>query len=129
MPDSDWYSDEAATFGDRLTAAREAADLTVDGLATRLGVKVSTLAGWEQDVKEPRANRLQMLAGMLGVSLTWLLTGQGDGLLPPSDDTPADTDARALLAELRDLRLSMAASADRLARLEKRLREKLKDDK
>ena len=129
MPDSDWYSDDAATFGDRLTAAREAADLTVEGLATRLGVKVSTLGGWEQDLKEPRANRLQMLAGMLSVSLTWLLTGQGDGLPPPGDDAVADMDARALLAELRVLRLSMAASADRLARLEKRLREKLKDDR
>ncbi|WP_386683199.1 helix-turn-helix domain-containing protein [Loktanella sp. R86503] len=128
MPDSDWYSDEAATFGDRLTAAREAADLSLNGLATRLGVKVSTLEGWEQDVKEPRANRLQMLAGMLGVSLTWLLTGQGDGLPPPGEETPADTNARALLTELRDLRLSMAASADQLARLEKRLREMLKDE-
>ena len=127
MPDSDWYSDDAATFGDRLTAAREAAGLDVDGLATRLGVKVTTLEAWEHDVKEPRANRLQMLAGMLGVSLTWLLTGQGDGLPPPSEDAGADVDARALLADLRDLRLSIAASADRLARLEKRLRDKLKD--
>ena len=127
MPDSDWYSDDAATFGDRLTAAREAAGLDLDGLATRLGVKVTTLEAWEQDVKEPRANRLQMLAGMLGVSLTWLLTGQGDGLGAPSDEGAADADARALLVDLRDLRLSIAASADRLARLEKRLREKLKD--
>ena len=127
MPDSDWYSDEAATFGDRLTAAREAAGLDVDGLATRLGVKIATLEAWEQDVKEPRANRLQMLAGMLGVSLTWLLTGQGDGLPAPVEDAAADVDARALLADLRDLRLSIAASADRLARLEKRLRDKLKE--
>ena len=127
MPDSDWYSDDAATLGDRLTAAREAAGLTTEDLATRLGVKLTTLEAWEHDVKEPRANRLQMLAGMLGVSLTWMLTGQGDGLPPPSDDATADVDARALLADLRDLRLSVAASADRLARLEKRLRDKLKD--
>ncbi len=127
MTDSDWYSDAAATFGDRLTAAREAAGLDAVGLATRLGVKVTTLSAWEQDVKEPRANRLQMLAGMLGVSLTWLLTGQGDGLPAPMDDTEAQTDAKAVLADLRDLRLSIAASADRLARLEKRLRQALKD--
>ena len=127
MPESDWYSDDAATFGDRLTAAREAAGLDVEGLATRLGVKVATLEAWEHDVKEPRANRLQMLAGMLGVSLTWLLTGQGDGLAAPAEDAGADADARTILADLRDLRLSIAASADRLARLEKRLRDKLKD--
>ena len=127
MPDSDWYSDDAATFGDRLTAAREAAGLDVDGLATRLGVKVETLTAWEEDVKEPRANRLQMLAGMLGVSLTWLMTGRGDGLPPPSEEETPDADTLTLLADLRDLRLSIAASADRLARLEKRLRASLKD--
>ena len=127
MPDSDWYSDDAATFGDRLTATREAAGLDVEGLATRLGVKITTLEAWEHDVKEPRANRLQMLAGMLGVSLTWLLTGLGDGLSAPTEEPSTDVDTRALLADLRDLRLSIAASADRLARLEKRLREKLKD--
>ena len=127
MPDSDWYSDDAATFGDRLTAAREAAGLDVEGLATRLGVKVETLSAWEEDIKEPRANRLQMLAGMLGVSLTWLMTGKGDGLPPPSEESTSDADTVALLAELRDLRLSIAASADRLARLEKRLRASLKD--
>lgn len=127
MTDSDWYSDAAATFGDRLTAAREAAGLDVEGLATRLGVKITTLDAWEQDVKEPRANRLQMLAGMLNVSLTWLLTGRGDGLPPPSDEAGADVDTRALLSDLRDLRLSIVASADRLARLEKRLHAKLKD--
>lgn len=127
MPDADWYSDDAATFGDRLTAAREAADMTGEDLATRLGVKVTTLAAWEQDVKEPRANRLQMLAGMLGVSLSWLLTGQGDGLPPPEAENPTDADLLSLLGELRALRFTIAESADRLARLEKRLRHMMKD--
>ena len=128
MPDADWYSDDAATFGDRLTAAREAAGLTGADLAARLGVKAATVAAWEQDVKEPRANRLQMLAGMLGVSLSWLLTGAGDGLPPPSDDAPLDADVMALLGELRALRFTIADSADRLAKLEKRLRCMMKDE-
>lgn len=126
MPDADWYSDDAATFGDRLTAAREAAGLTGEELAARLGVKAATLAAWEQDVKEPRANRLQMLAGMLGVSLSWLLTGAGDGLPPPSDDVPLDADMLVLLGELRALRFTIADSAERLAKLEKRLRRMMK---
>ena len=29
---------------------------------------------------EPRANRLSMLAGLLGVSVMWLLHGEGDGV-------------------------------------------------
>lgn len=128
MPDSDWYSDDAATFGDRLTAAREAAGLTTEALATRLGVKPATLAAWEQDLKEPRANRLQMLAGMLGVSLAWLLTGQGDGLPAPVDETSTDANTQSLLTELRALRVSIASDAEKLARLEKRLRQSLKDN-
>ena len=48
-------------------------------LAKRLGVKLKTLKGWENDVSEPRANKLSMMAGMLNVSLLWLLSGEGDG--------------------------------------------------
>jgi len=74
---TDWYGAETATFGDRLAGAREAAGLSQEELATRLGVRLETLIGWEEDAADPRANRLQMLAGMLNVSLMWLLTGEG----------------------------------------------------
>ena len=75
-----WYSEEAATFGDRVTGAREALGLSEDALARKLGVKLKTVRAWEGDLAEPRANKLQMLAGILNVSIMWLLTGQGDGL-------------------------------------------------
>lgn len=127
MDDQNWYSDEAATFGDRLVAAREQAGLSVAELAERLGVKADTLAAWEQDLKEPRANRLQMLAGMLNISLSWLLTGQGTGPDRPPDDDPLATDITLLLADMRGLRGEIAQAADRLAQLEKRLRKALKN--
>lgn len=79
----DWYGPETATFGDRLAAAREMSGLTQDQLAQRLGVKVGTLRKWENDVAEPRANRLQMLAGLLNVSISWLLLGESEGLPEP----------------------------------------------
>ncbi|WP_372439873.1 helix-turn-helix domain-containing protein [Sulfitobacter mediterraneus] len=79
----DWYGPETATFGDRLAAAREMSELTQDQLARRLGVKVGTLRNWENDVAEPRANRLQMLAGLLNVSISWLLLGESEGLPEP----------------------------------------------
>ena len=117
MDDIDWYSDERATFGDRLTFAREAAGLSQEGLAERLGVAADTLASWEADSDEPRANRLQMVAGMLGVSLTWLLTGEGES---PAEEGPGE--AAPILAEMRQVRAEIARAGERLGRLEKRLR-------
>ena len=58
-----WFSDEQATFGDRVAGARDAAGLTQDQLAEKLGVKPSTVRDWEDDVSEPRSNKLQMMAG------------------------------------------------------------------
>jgi len=128
MTDADnWYADDAATFGDRLAVAREQAGLKQDELAKRLGVKTVTLQAWEQDTKEPRANRLQMLAGMLNISLSWLLTGQGEGPDGPLDEEPLEADMNLLLTEMRGLRSEITQSAERLAQLEKRLRKALKE--
>lgn len=121
-----WYSEDAATFGDRLAGARDAAALTQAELATQIGVKVSTLDAWENDLREPRANRLQMLSGLLGVTLRWLLTGVGAGPEGPEGDTPIDADANAVLGEMRLVRTQMAQSAVKLGQLEKQLRQILK---
>lgn len=121
--DSDWYSSDAATFGDRVTGAREARGMTRKQLAERLGVRVKTLESWEEDRADPRANKLQMLAGVLGVSLMWLLTGEGDGVDGPFDpDDPGAAAARTVLDEARQIRAEIGALAERMGRLEKRLR-------
>lgn len=125
--DTDWYGPEAATFGDRLAAAREAAGMTQGAFAKRLGVKLKTLQSWENDLSEPRANRLSMLAGFLNVSIVWLLTGEGDGLTPPEEDL-ISPDVNAVLMEMRAMKTEMQASADKLGRLEKRLRLLLKEN-
>ncbi|QPM88894.1 helix-turn-helix domain-containing protein [Pseudooceanicola algae] len=125
----DWYSADSATFGDRIEAARLASEMSQGLLAKRLGVKLSTLKSWEQDLSEPRANKLQMLAGLLNVSLTWLLNGVGEGVAPPEDGDAAQPDpgAMAALGEMREIRAQMTGMADRLALLEKRLRTVLKE--
>ncbi|MBV7410299.1 helix-turn-helix domain-containing protein [Maritimibacter sp. DP1N21-5] len=120
--DDNWYSDEAATFGDRLAAARDNAGLTQKDLAKRIGVKTKTLCAWEDDLTEPRANRLQMISGVLGVSLGWLLTGVGDGVTPPDDIQELTPAAKDILLEIRELRGDMSDASKRLATLEKRLR-------
>lgn len=117
----DYYSEEAATFGDRLSAAREALGLSQAQLASRAGVRLSTIQNWEGDRSEPRANKLQMVAGLLNVSIIWLLTGEGEGGVSP-EESP-DVELTSLLAELREIRVAQSRLADRLGRLEKRLRQ------
>lgn len=117
-----WYDADTATLGDRINGAREAAGLSQTELARRLGVRLATIRAWEDDQADPRANKLQMLAGLLGVSIMWLLTGKGDGLDSPAQNAPLPDDLLALLAELRQMRLDQARMADRMGRLDKRLR-------
>ena len=118
---TDWYAQESATFGDRLTGAREAAGLSPEALAARLGVRLETLEAWEDDVAEPRANRLAMLAGMLNVSLMWLLSGEGEGLDGPPDAVSEAEEGRELVREVRAIRGVLDELDARLARLERKL--------
>ncbi|KIC50767.1 helix-turn-helix domain-containing protein [Tateyamaria sp. ANG-S1] len=117
-----WYSAEAATFGDRVAGAREQAGMTQKQLAKRLGVRLATLRSWEDDLSEPRANRLSMMAGLLNVSMMWLINGEGEGLDAPVEEEPLTADMRDLLTEVRDMRSDMLARAEQLGRLEKKLR-------
>lgn len=99
------YSDapDLDTMGGRLSRARDAAGLSVAQLARRLGVKSTTIQAWESDRSQPRSNRLAMLAGVLNVSLSWLLHGVGTA---PTEDGRSD------------LARSVAANLDRLRRLQ-----------
>ena len=114
------YSDETSTFGDRLVAARESMGMTQAQLAHRLGVKHQTLRNWEEDRSEPRANKLQMVAGMLNTSMVWLMSGMGEA--PKTNSADASGDMSAILSDLRGLRGEQARLVEKMARLEKRLR-------
>ena len=96
--------------------------MTQSQLSRRLGIKIATLRAWEEDRSEPRANKLQMLSGLLGVSMPWLLSGMGEGVEGPEPRGTMSDDAHALLLELRAVKTDMAKAADRLSRLEKQLR-------
>jgi transcriptional regulator with XRE-family HTH domain len=117
-----YYGDDSATFGDRVAAAREAMGLSQAQLARRLGVKAQTVTSWESDRSEPRANKLQMLAALLNVSMVWLMTGEGEGVASPDEREPYEKTLQALVTEVRETRMAQMRLADRLARLEKRLR-------
>ncbi|MBM1219634.1 helix-turn-helix transcriptional regulator [Ponticoccus sp. SC2-23] len=117
-----WYAEDAATLGDRLSGAREAAGISRSALAQKLGVKPGTLRKWEDDLSEPRANRLQMLSGLLGVSLSWLMTGRGEGPDGPEDVVAMPADVASALAEIREIRARLETTSTQLGRLEKHLR-------
>lgn len=80
-------------------------------------MKTATWQGWENDRSEPRANRLMMMAGALGVSPTWLLGGWGDGPAEGVED-----EVQTLRQELKTVASEVAAAQARLdavlARLE-----------
>ena len=64
------------TMGGRIQKAREACGLTISQLARRTGVLSKTLHNWEINRSEPRANKLQLLAGILSIPPLWLLNGR-----------------------------------------------------
>jgi transcriptional regulator with XRE-family HTH domain len=118
----DWYGPDKATFGDRLVAAREKANLSQQDLAKRLGVKNSTIKSWENDNSEPRANRLSMLAGLLNVSITWLISAEGSGVEAPEKSDEMSNDLLDALKDLTALRVNLLKNIDRINNIEKKLR-------
>ncbi|PTV96966.1 Xre family transcriptional regulator [Rhodobacter aestuarii] len=111
-----WFDEAVATFGDRLSAARDAAMHSRASLAEKLGVAPDIYDSWEDDSAMPRANQIQMLSGMLGVSLAWLLTGEGPGIPAPHDAAQAE-------AELERLTEDLHATQARMEQLEERVRQ------
>ena len=69
---------ERPDYGRHLAELREAAGLTQQTLAERLGVHQSNIAFWERWDKPPRGEVLPKLADALGVSIDTLL-----GVTPP----------------------------------------------
>ena len=105
------------TIGGRLSRARDAAGMSVAQLARRIGVKTSTLQAWESDRSEPRANRLTMLAGVLNVSLSWILYGVGSA---PNDDMRSDL-IRIMSGHLQKMKRLHEETAQVIARLDEEI--------
>lgn len=93
------------TVGGRISRAREASGLTAKDLAWRLGVKLATIKGWENDRAQPSSHRLVMLSGLLQVSLSWILHGVGIGPSEEDDEEPSQANGEDVAARLARLRL------------------------
>lgn len=90
---------DSDTLGGRISRARQAAGLDMADLARQLAVRKTTIQAWETDSREPRSNHLNMMAGTLAVSPTWLL--QGIGYAPRGQ--VEDDELRVLKAQLTEL--------------------------
>lgn len=123
LDQDDYFSESVATFGDRLEAAREAKGLTAAGLAEKLGVKEKTVLKWENDGDAPRANRIQMLAGLLNVSIVWLISGESNGTSHVEDSYDRPTGLNDALGELSMLKTALSTAIERIERLEERLKQ------
>jgi transcriptional regulator with XRE-family HTH domain len=114
---SEFYDVTKSTLGDRLTAAREARGLNQKDLARRLGTSPRAIQTWELDQKAPASNRLHMLAGILNVSIAWLLTGEGKGILDPLDPEIDATEMHKLMQQIEALKNDLAAASTQLANI------------
>ncbi|WP_121639663.1 helix-turn-helix domain-containing protein [Virgibacillus sp. Bac330] len=66
-----------STLGERLRKAREKKGLKQIQVKQKTNINNKTLSGYENDVSEPDANTLAVLADLYEVSYKWLLTGKG----------------------------------------------------
>jgi transcriptional regulator with XRE-family HTH domain len=65
------------TFAERLRAAMDGADVNQTQLASRLGIRQSTISQWANEQRTPDDELSSRLARELGASPEWLLEGRG----------------------------------------------------
>ena len=65
-------------FNERIRLLRKTLGLTLKEMSGKLGIPLSTLSKYEQDVIKPGVEILSRIASAYNVNLNWLLTGLGD---------------------------------------------------
>lgn len=106
--------DSASDVGTRIVEARDATGRTQTDIANQLGVKASTLNKWERGTASPRSNRLAALAGILGVSLSWLIVGHGNEPTTTDNLDEIRTALNGVQAQLADALKDVEALTARL---------------
>ena len=105
-----------------ITRTREEKGLSLSQAANLIAVSPSTLRDWENGKRLPRPNKLQMLAGVLGVPLLQLIDGRAGHHDPALDsDKLAQLEQRVrLLADKqRELQATASTIASEIAELRK----------
>lgn len=105
------------TTGGRISRAREASGLSVKEVAWQLGVKMATVNAWESDRSQPGSHRLNGLAGLLNVSISWILHGVGTAPAEPDRQGAMDSVA----TQLEKLKLLHRETGHLIKRIQKDL--------
>ena len=99
-----------STTGERIAKARNDLGLSIEEVAGRAGVRAATVEKWEAGRVEPRPNKLLQLAGVLEVSLLWLMTG----VAAEDEDRVVDFDPLARLDHKLERALALQAESSRV---------------
>ena len=104
---------EHVNLGRRIGIARKNKGFSTAELATRLGVKASTIEKWEKEISAPRINKLHIMSGILSVPLLWLIAGADH--IP--DQTGANTDKEVINLKLEQAEQSLRELGTLLAEI------------
>ncbi|WP_324044019.1 LexA family protein [Aeromonas dhakensis] len=74
------------TINDRITASRQAQKMSKAELARRVGISHASVSKWESGLNQPKGRYLNDLAAALGVTVDWLLTGDGEARGQPASE-------------------------------------------
>ncbi|MCQ4242495.1 helix-turn-helix domain-containing protein [Stutzerimonas stutzeri] len=123
-------------IGRRIRTAIESQGLSLKKAAERCDISYSSLQNWAGGHREPRPEALIAIGSQLGISIDWLLTGQGSMLRDQSAQAPSAGGEAANPREQAILELYRALDEDaqreiqsaaeekkRLKTLEQRLQE------
>lgn len=99
----------ASTFADRIKVLIQRAGSATE-IARRCGFSEGVVRSWRDGHTDPSRARCVTLAKTLGVSLVWLVAGEGQILADPSADTREDGSSLREEVAGRGSRLGMAAS-------------------
>lgn len=102
-------------LGARIKIARKSASLTAEDLARHLGVTSKTVRAWEKSKREPRANQIMMMAGVLNVTAPWLLEGRSQEFME------ADTEEAVLRGKVEAAKQKIAELNELILDIETRL--------
>jgi len=108
---------ETPPVGPRIARARTHQGWSQEELARRMGVTLDTIEAWENGERDPRANRLFTLAGILNVTPHWLLEGDVEKFETAGAVDPVE----AIRSKLGAARLKLQEAADLVNELERQI--------
>ena len=96
--------------GKRLAERRRKQKLTQGKIADALGIKPASVSGWERGAAQPATKHPSQLAGILGVSVGWILS---ENTFDSQDHQPADSHITSpkISPTMRDRRFAKAHRA------------------